>query len=352
MADNSPVKAEFRDVVVMEAGDYEASTGKVSFSAADIADIAATPIPSGGFPVIIGHEAENDDAAPAVGFDTGLRVNPDNPAQLLCSGVYNDKDVALQTQEGGAYSRRSPGLVRKEGKWRYQHRAVLGAKDPANPNLPGVKAEQMVYLSSGSGKGETFHLMKAPAPKEDNVANEDTAKLAKERDDLKAQLAAAEAKAEAAEKAEQDAKAQLAAKDDEDGKLTARLAVMERESRNTQAEKYIASLDNLKTLPAVRASALVVLSGLVNNDDKVRLSGAKADAAEVPLVEAFKAHLAGIMPGPGLGLHKTGPAVALDADYDTQINQRVKAYMKANKGTDYDTALLAVLEEAEEAVNV
>lgn len=343
---------------ILDAGTYDALTGPVSFGDTDIADAAATPIPAGGLPVILGHSAENDDQARAVGFILSQRVNPDNASQLLASGTMNDPDAALHMQEGGARSRRSPGLIRRSGKWQTQHLGLLGAHDPANPDLPPVKPEQVAFLALGE-QGTRVLCLKARAHSPEAKPMADATPTATNDTDLKAQLAAATAEKTANEQLVTDLKAQLALKTSANTEQETRLAKLERESRDTQAATYIAGLKNMRLMPKQRADGTAILCGLMNGDPKVRLSAGKDSApTDLSLVEAFKAFLASLVPlSDGEAFRTAGPELVPENEVEVRLSAGVVAKLAeieaANeKGKDSPAykAALAAANQAAQAV--
>lgn len=342
MSGTSPIVANLDPVVVLEPGTYNASTGKVSFSAADIRDIQGTPVPAGGFPIILGHSSENDEMAPAVGFVTQLGCAAD---RLTNAGTFNDNEVAVQSQEGGKYSRRSPGLIRVNGKWQFQHLALLGAHDPANPNLPPIKSGQVTFLSAANPSGEVVYLAgpahEEEAPVTDNGQTE-IARLAGDNDALREENARLRAEKEAA-----DEQVRLAAaKNEADDKELARLS---RESRCNEAERFVNGLENLKLAPVYRADGTALLAALLNADEKVRLSASgRGIGEEQDICDAFKAFLSRLVPvgGDQAALGAAAP-VGDEADPNSAAARegRIRAYMGANgmddTPTNYTKAMMA-----------
>ncbi|MEN2980270.1 hypothetical protein P7L78_26465 [Tistrella bauzanensis] len=128
-------------IEIMRAGSHTPHTGggPLTYTAADLADIAAAYTPAiSAAPLVIGHPRTND---PAWGWVRGLRVDGDrliadihdvDPAfaELVAAGRYRTRSVSL-------YAPDSPANP-TPGRWYLRHVGWLGATPPAIKGLAQV----------------------------------------------------------------------------------------------------------------------------------------------------------------------------------------------------------------------
>lgn len=346
-------------IEIFRAGTHTDDAGVAhSFSEADVAGMAASYNPAlRQAPLTIGHPKDN---LPAYGWVSALKLSG---AGRLAMDVTQVEPRFAEMVQAGRFKKRSASFYPPKhpnnptpDKWYLRHVAFLGAQPPAVSGLAdfaaGSDAGCIHFSEQVSSGAESAALAQAtgsasPPPSKTDL---NPATLPKEvnqeqlmDEQLKAKLAAAEAKQAETDKALAEAKAATDA-------ANAQLAQFAEKAKAARTAGFVSFADaQIKAgvlLPKDKDAAVAVLNTLA---DAQPVSFAEGGATKtVPPAQWLMGLIAASKPVVSFGEHAPAGAAAAGmpgsaaGKTDAEIDAAAKAHMRANKGVNYADALTAV----------
>lgn len=339
-------------IEIFRAGTHTDDAGNAhNFSEADVAGMAASYNPAlRQAPLTIGHPADN---LPAYGWVSALKLNA--AGRLAMDATQVEPQFAEMVQ-AGRFKKRSASFYPPKhpnnptpASWYLRHVAFLGAQPPAVSGLADFAA--------GSDAGcihfsETVLSSADPAagsmsPRMDSLPLSPTTLTPEQQleqtmsDELKAKLAAAEAKQAETDKALAEAKAAGDA-------AAAQLAQFAEKAKADKTASFVSFAEGVPAQVLLPKDRPMVVAALEALDAAKPVSFAEGGATKtVSPAEWFKTFVTSRAPVVSFGEHAPGGAGAALAGSaagktDAEIDAAAKAHMRANKGVNYMDALSAV----------
>lgn len=340
-------------IEIFRAGTHTDDAGVAhNFSEADVAGMAASYNPAiRQAPLTIGHPADN---LPAYGWVSALKLNA--AGRLAMDATQVEPQFAEMVQ-AGRFKKRSASFYPPKhpnnptpATWYLRHVAFLGAQPPAVSGLADFSIGSdagCINFSSGAESAAQAQAdgSASPPPSPSLQAITLTPEQQLEQtmsDELKAKLAAAEAKQAETDKALAEAKAAGAA-------AAVQLAQFAEKAKAERTAGFVSFADaQIKAgvlLPKDKDAAVAVLNTLA---DAQPVSFAEGGATKtVTPAEWLKGLIASRTPVVSFGEHAPGNAgVALAGSAagktDAEIDAAAKAHMRAHTEVSYADALKAV----------
>ncbi len=321
-------------IEIFRAGRHTDDSGVVhNFSAADVAGMVAAYQPAlREAPLTIGHPADN---LPAYGWVNSLAVNA---AGNLAMNTHQVQPQFAEMVNAKLFKKRSasfypPGHANNPSPnaWYLRHVAFLGAQPPAIAGLADFAAGSAEGAVNFSG-GDELPLL-TPTDQQP-VLTEEQIRMS---DQLKEQLAAAQAK-------NVETEAALAAAKATGDAATAQLAQFAEQTKKDRTASFVSFAEGVKPevlLPKDRPMVVAALEALAESKP-VSFSEAGATKTVSP-AEWFKSFVTSRAPVVSFGEHAAGGAGAqgLEGLTEAQIDAKAQAYAHLNK-VSYAEGLTAV----------
>lgn len=342
-------------IEIFRAGTHTDDAGNAhNFSEADVAGMAASYNPAlRQAPLTIGHPADN---LPAYGWVSALKLNA--TGRLAMDATQVEPQFAEMVQ-AGRFKKRSASFYPPKhpnnpapATWYLRHVAFLGAQPPAVSGLAdfaaGSDAGCIHFSEPVSSGAESAALAQASGSASPPPSPSLTPTLTPEQqleqtmsDELKAKLAAAEAKQAETDKALAEAKAAGDA-------AAAQLAQFAEKAKADKTASFVSFAEGVPAQVLLPKDRPMVVAALEALDAAKPVSFAEGGATKtVSPAEWFKSFVTSRAPVVSFGEHAPGTAGAALAGSaagktDAEIDAAAKAHMRANKGVNYMDALSAV----------